>query len=131
MSEVHGDARIIKADRSQLSWDLIDLDAWLAADHRARIVWAFVETLDLGEFYSKIKARGSDPGRPTADPKVLLSLWLLATIEGIGSARALERLTKRDLAYRWLAGGVPLNYHGLSDFRTGHADVLDILVGKP
>jgi len=128
MSESQRGARIIKADRSQLNWDLVDLDAWLEDDHRARIVWAFVETLELGEFYSRIKARGSDPGRPTADPKVLLALWLMATIEGVGSARELDRLTKRDLAYRWLAGGVPLNYHGLSDFRVGHVDVLDRLM---
>ena len=128
MSKAHRDARIIKADRSQLNWDLVDLDAWLGADHRARIVWAFVETLDLDDFYIEIKARGSQPGRPTPDPKVLLGLWLLATIEGIGSARELDRLVKRDLAYRWMAGGVPLNYHGLSDFRVGHADALDRLM---
>ena len=118
----------MQADRSQLNWDLVDLDAWPGADHRARIVWAFVETLDLGDLYAGIKARGSKPGRPSADPKVLLALWLLATIEGIGSARELDRLVKRDLAYRWMAAVVPLNYHGLSDFRVGHADVLDRLM---
>jgi hypothetical protein len=35
----------------------------------------------------------------------------------VGSARELERLAQSDAAYRWLAGGVPLNYHGLADFR--------------
>ena len=128
MPKAQQGVRIMKADRSQLNWDLVDLDAWPGADHRARIVWAFVETLDLGDLYAGIKARGSKPGRPGADPKVLLALWLLATIEGIGSARELDRLVKRDLAYRWMAGGVPLNYHGLSDFRVGHADVLDRLM---
>ena len=128
MSETHHDARIIKADRSQLNWDLVDLDAWLAPDHRARIVWAFVETLELGDFYAEIKARGSRPGRPAADPKVLLGLWLLAIIEGVGSARELDRLTRRDLAYRWMSGGVPINYHGLADFRVGHGNMLDRLM---
>jgi hypothetical protein len=55
-------------------------------------------------------------------------LWLYATIEGVGSARQLERLAQRDLAYQWIAGGVPLNYHGLSDFRTAHVAVLDRLL---
>jgi hypothetical protein len=55
----------------------------------------------------------------------LLALWLYATIEGVGSARQLERLAQSDLAYRWIAGGLPLNYHGLSDFRVAHLEILD------
>ena len=45
---------------------------------------------------------------------------------GIGSARELERLCGRDLAYRWLAGGVPLN--SLADFRAGQTAFLDKLL---
>jgi transposase len=67
-------------------------------------------------------------GRPAADPKVLLALWLYATLEGVGSARELDRLVGRDIAYRWLAGGVPVNYHGLSDFRVGWSAELDRLL---
>ena len=55
----------------------------------------------------------------------MLSLWLYATVEGVGSARELERLAQSDAAYRWLAGGVPLNYHGLADFRVESVEVLD------
>jgi hypothetical protein len=58
----------------------------------------------------------------------LLTLWLYATAKGIGSARELERLCSRDLAYRWLAGGVPLNYHTLADFPVGQAAFLDKLL---
>jgi len=47
---------------------------------------------------------------------------------GVGSARQLDRLAQRDLAYRWIAGGVPLNYHGLSDFRVEQVEVLDRLL---
>ena len=72
--------------------------------------------------------REGEPGRPAADPAVQLALWLLATIEGIGSARELDRLSERDLAYRWLSCGVPINYHGLADFRVAHGDVLDELL---
>src|SRR3981189_1368856 len=67
-------------------------------------------------------------GRPAADPALLFALWLLATMDGGGSARELGRLTGQDLAYRWVACGVPVNYHGLADFRVAHADVLDDLL---
>jgi len=122
------EARFIRADRLQTRWDFIDLEALLPSDHRARIVVSFVERLDLSGLYAAIKARAGEPGRPPPDPAVLMALWLYATIEGVGSARQLERLTQSDLAYRWIAGGVPLNYHGLADFRVAHVLVLDQLL---
>jgi transposase len=125
-----GAARVVVANRAQLSWDLINPDGWLAPDHRARLVVGFVETLDLTVLYDKIEAREGTAGRPAADPAVLFALWLLATMDGVGSARELDRLTSQDLAYRWVACGVPVNYHGLADFRVAHADVLDGLLTK-
>jgi len=122
------EARFIQADRSQTRWDFVDLDVLIASDHRARIVMSFVESLELSPLYAAIKAREGEPGRPPSDPAVLLALWLYATIEGVGSARQLERLAQHDPAYRWLAGGVPLNYHGLADFRVAHVEVLDRLL---
>lgn len=125
-----GEARVVRPDRHQLHWDMIDLDGLLAVDHRARLVWAFVESLDLAPFYDAIKAREGEPGRPPADPAVVLALWLYATLEGIGSARELERLCERDVAYRWLCGGVAVNYHGLADFRVVRGDLLDRLLSE-
>jgi transposase len=120
--------RYIEVDRTQTRWDFIDLDGMLPGDHRARIVWSFVESMDLSVLYAQINALEGEPGRPPPDPKVMLALWLYGTIEGVASARELCRLTHSDIAYRWLAGGVPLNYHGLSDFRVQHVDVLDRLL---
>jgi transposase len=122
------EARFIAADRAQLRWDMIDLEAMLASDHRVRVVWDFVESLDISALYAGVKSREGAAGRPPADPAVLLALWLYATVEGVGSARQLERLAQADLAYRWLAGGVPLNYHGLADFRVEHVEILDRLL---
>src|SRR5258705_13595390 len=102
-----GGARVVEAERSQLSWDLVDLDAWLPADHRARVVWAFVLTLNLSPLYAKIKAREGEAGRPAADPRGLLGRWLYATIEGGGSARGIDRLTQSDPGHRWLRRGGP------------------------
>lgn len=122
------EARVVRPDRRQLRWDMIDLEGLLPADHRARLVWSFVESLDLSQLYDRVLSREGEAGRPAADPAVLLSLWLYATIEGVGSARELERLAQSDAAYRWLAGGVPLNDHGLADFRGDSVEVLDRLL---
>jgi hypothetical protein len=54
-----------------------------------------------------------------------VALWLYVTVEGVGSARKLERLAQSDAAYRWPAGGVPLNYHALADFQVESVEVLD------
>jgi transposase len=83
--------RVIGPDRAQLRWDMVDLDSQLPDDHRARLVWAFVQGLDLGELYDRIKARDEVAGRPATDPQVVLAVWLYATMEGIGSARAIDR----------------------------------------
>jgi transposase len=122
------EARVVGPDRRQLRWDMIDLEGLLPAAHRARVVWSFVESLDLSELYERVKSREGEAGRPAADPAVLIALWLYATVEGVGSARELERLAQSDAAYRWLAGGGPLNYHGLADFRVLSAEVLDRLL---
>ena len=123
-----GEARVVRPDRRQLRWDMVDLEGLLPADHRARLVWSFVDSLDLSRLYDQVLSREGEAGRPGADPAVLLSLWLYATIEGVGSARELERLAQSDAAYRWLAGGVPLNYHGLADFRVESVETLDRLL---
>ena len=104
------------------------LDDLIPEDHRARELWRWLDSFDLEPFYAQILARGSSPGRPSTDPKILLCLWVFATSEGIGSARRIARLCERDLAYRWICGGVSLNYHALSDFRTGFEEELDSLM---
>jgi transposase len=74
---------------------------------------------------------GSVPGiagAPAIDPRILLALWLQATIDGVGSSRPLAKLCEEHLVYRWLCGGVEVGYHTLSDFRTGHGDVLNQLL---
>ena len=122
------EARFLRADRLQTRWDFIDLEALLPSDHRVRIVWAFVENLDLSAFYDQIRSREGEPGRPPPDPAVLLALWLYAMTEDVDSARELDRLAERDLAYRWIAGGVPLNHHGLSDFRVQNGELFNRLL---
>src|SRR3990170_7684855 len=121
-------ARVLRPVRQQLQWIPRDLEAAVPEDHPARAIWNLLEELDLSAFYGSIKAVLDGPGRPTTDPQVLLSLWLLATVEGVGSARQLARLCAQHDAYRWLCGGVPINYHMLSDFRVAKQTALDELL---
>src|SRR2546422_5618680 len=127
-SGARGAPRIVTANRAQLQLRPQDLESLLPADHRARALWMVVDRLDLSRFYAAIQARGSDPGRPAIDPKVLVALWLYATSEGVGSARELARLCEQHDAYRWLCGGVRVNHHTLSDFRVEHRAALDELL---
>jgi len=127
LSTIHR-ARVKRPVRAQIEWRPWSLDQLLPADHRARVVWRYVESLDLSSLYEKIEAVEGVPGRDAVDPKILLALWMFATIETISSARHLDRLCERDIAYMWICGGVGVNYHLLSDFRTGHGAFLDELL---
>ena len=106
------------------------LDQRVDADHPVRTVWAFVERLDLAPLLDRIKAVRGGAGRNANDPRVLLALWLFASIEGVGSARALDRLCRDHRAFAWLCGGVSVNYHTLADFRVGHAEFLETLFAQ-
>jgi transposase len=123
-----GAPRVQEPRRDEPSWQVVDLDALIAPDHPARLVWSFVTSLELDELYASIKACAHTVGRTPIDPRLLLALWLYAVIDGVGSAREIERLCGRDLVYRWLCGGVSVNHHTLSDFRIDHEAVLDRLL---
>jgi transposase len=116
------------AHRDQIELQPCDLEALLPPGHAARLVWRFVEGLDLSAFYAAIRAREGRAGRPPIDPKILVALWLYATMDGVGSAREVDRLCYSHDAYRWLRGGVSVNYHTLSDFRVQHHAALDDLL---
>jgi transposase len=125
-----GKPRLEKADRQQIEMRLASLDELLPSDHRARTVWDVVQSYDLSAFYARIEAVEGEAGRPAIDPRLLLAVWLYATLEGVGSARALDRLCQEDLAYLWLLGGVRVNYHTLADFRVDYESELDQLLTR-
>jgi transposase len=120
--------RLRQPDRQQFVLEPVCPDERIPADHPARRIWKVVETLDLSGFYEPIEARGSDPGRAATDPKLLVALWLYAAVDGVGNGRELDRLCGTHDAYRWLCGGVSMNYHTLNDFRVQHEKKLDDLM---
>jgi transposase len=123
-----GAKRLRFAVRNQVEFQPCSLDELLPADHEARIVWAYVDGLDLSELIQPVQAVEGGPGQAPADPRILMTLWLYATLRGVGSARELNRLCQYHAAYRWICGGVSMNYHTLSDFRTQHVELLDRLL---
>jgi len=120
-----GRARVQHADRQQMQLQPVSLNDLLPADHRARLVWDWTGHLNLAPMYEAIGSQESGPGRPAIDPRILLSLWLFATLEGVGSARALDRLCSEHVAYRWICGGVGVNRDALAAFRREHEEDLD------
>jgi transposase len=120
-----GRPRLRTANRDQIVFRSATLDQLIPHDHPARLVWDYVEGLDLTPLYEPIKAVEGHPGRAPIDPKILMALWLYATIDGVGSARQLDELCRDHDAYRWILGDVSINYHTLSDFRTAHGESLD------
>jgi transposase len=123
-----GKPRLETANRQQIEMRLASLDQLLPEDHLARIVWEMVQAMQLEPFYARIRAVEGDVGRPAIDPRLLVAVWLYATLEGVGSARALARLCEEHLAYQWLLGGVSVNYHTLADFRVDYEAELDQLL---
>lgn len=130
MNNTSQTARVIRPHRMQMEMQLLSLEQMLPPDHRARDVWAFVSSLDLEPFYRDIEVTDDSPGRPAIAPEILLALWLLATLDGIGSARELDRRCETDIPYLWMLGTVRVNYHTLSDFRVKHGEHLERLLAN-
>jgi transposase len=123
-----GKPRLRLPIRDQMEMRTASLDALLEADHPARVVWAAICKLDLKSWLGEIKAVEGHVGRDATDPRLLVALWVFATLKGIGSARELARLCQESLPYQWLCGGVSVNYHMLSDFRSSGGEKWDELL---
>lgn len=121
-------ARVSRPERFQIEMVFKALDEMVPRDHRCRLVWQYVQGLELEPFYAEIKTTQSSSGRTPIAPEILIALWLLATLDGIASARELNRRCESDLPYLWICGGVSVNYHTLSDFRVDHGDKLNTLL---
>jgi transposase len=125
-----GPKRLRHAVRDQIEFRECALDELLPDGHEARIVWDYVCGLNLSVLREPIQAVEHGPGQAPADPRILMTLWLYATLRSIGSARELNRQCLHHAAYQWICGGVSMNYHTLSDFRTQHVDLLDRLLAE-
>jgi transposase len=123
--------RLRYANREQASMRICALDDLIPDDHQVRIVWDHVSGLDLSPLLAKIQSTEAHAGAPATDPRILMSLWLYATLRAVGSARELNRrcdLDRGEVPFQWIGGEVSVNYHMLADFRTAHGEFLDALL---
>jgi transposase len=118
--------RVPQRDQIEMSWT--SLDEKLDPDSQARVVWTLVSKLDLDAWLRDVKAVEGQVGRNATDPRLLVALWVFATLKAVGSARELARLCQDHLAFQWLCGGVSVNYHLLADFRSQGGDKWDELL---
>jgi transposase len=123
-----GTPRLRYAERDQGCIRTYSLNNLIPEDHPVRSVWAYVCEVDLSPLLNKIKAVEGQAGANATDPRILVALWLYATLRGIGSARELDRRCRDDFPFEWICGGVTLNYHTLADFRVAHEEFLDGLL---
>lgn len=122
-----GTARMQCADRSQVGMHFCSIDELVSADHQVRGVWEAVCQMDLSAFEAPIKSREFTAGRSANDVRVMVGLWLWAAVNSVSRGRRLEALCQTDLTFKWMCGGLSMNYHTLNDFRVGHQQALDAL----
>src|SRR3989441_11900229 len=114
-------------NRQQMSWRAIDVERLIGEDHPARAIWTLIGRMDLSHFYQGIESSAEEGGRPAIDPQLLISLWVYAYSQGMGSAREVARRCEYDPAFQWLTGLDEVNYHTLASFRVEKRQELDEL----
>ena len=96
----------------------------ISAQYLARLVSAAVETLDASAFAADLLVVLEGGPRWTRK-----SWWRCGWMPraGVVHARELDQLCTEHLAYRWLCGGVSVNYRRLSSLRVRRAAALEDL----
>jgi transposase len=117
--------RVRRADRTQRDPLPRTIDELVPLDHQVRAVQQIVDEMDVTALEEQIKAVEGHPGRPPIDVRILVALWLYGTIDQVSSARRLDEQCRHHDVYKWICGGVPVNYHTVSDFRVRHSDWLE------
>ena len=122
--------RLQPVNRGQFCWHAVDVERLVAPDHLVRAIWELVSRLDLSRYTRRLKAVEGVAGRDAYDPRLLISLWIYAYSQKIGSAREVARRCEYDPAFQWLTGMEVVNYHTLADFRVEHEKALDELFAQ-
>ena len=94
------------------------LDDWVGADHPARFIRDFVDSLDLSELGFRV---GPAPtGRPNYSSDLLLKVWLLGYYMKIRSTRVLEKACMDNMGFLWLTGMKSPDHNTLWRFVHNH-----------
>lgn len=117
-------------ERAQVQMISASLDDLIHEDHIARKIWQFVIDMDTTVLYSGLKTQEGKAGQRAIDRRVLLTLWLYALISGITSGREIARRIESDNPFKWIAGGLSINYHTIDDFRSTNKESFDSLMAQ-
>lgn len=99
------------------------LDDYIAQDNTVRIVYVFVDALDLASFgFDGITPAVT--GRPSYHPSVLLMLYICGYLNRIQSSRRLERECQRNVELMWLTGRLAPDFKTIADFRKDNSNTL-------
>lgn len=99
-------------DRNQVM--MATWDSMVEPDSTARLIDAFVNSLDLSDYGVKEMAQ---EGRPPYDPRGLYKLYIYGSDNGIKSSRKLAKSCKVNVEVKWMLGGVEPDFRTISDFR--------------
>ncbi|MBP3216121.1 MAG: transposase [Clostridium sp.] len=103
---------ITGTDRNQLM--LCSLDSFVDPESIARLIDAFVDSLDMGELGIK---EASTEGRPAYDPRSIYKLYIYGSRKGIRSSRKLAESCRVNVEVKWMTGGLEPDFRTISDFR--------------
>ncbi|MGN8964455.1 transposase, partial [Bariatricus sp. HCP28S3_D3] len=106
-------------DRTQMmmcSWD-----SFVDPESIARLIDAFVDSLDLKKYHVR---EAATEGRPSYDPRGMYKLYIYGSRKGIRSSRKLEDSCKVNLEVKWMMGGAEPDFRTISEFRKVNIDSL-------
>ena len=106
-------------DRNQVM--MTTWDSMVDSESTARLIDAFVDSLDLSEY--GVKEIASE-GRPPYDPRSLYKLYIYGSDNGIKSSRKLAKSCKVNVEVKWMLGGVEPDFRTIADFRKDNIDSL-------
>ncbi len=127
-AKVVAKARLEEPNRAQSEIRFECPEDAIPPSHSAHVLWTVLGLLDLSAFSRNCGSVEGAAGRSMKSPRMLLTLWLYALSQAVGSAREIARLIKSDLAYRWIVGDVKVSHQKLSQFRVGYGEALDELM---
>src|ERR1700733_12834982 len=120
--------KLSSASRYQYEFLSRCLDELVSLDHKVRLIWDFVASMDLSSALKDISSLYKNAGRPAVDPKITLTLWIYTIIDGNCSARKLAELCQNHDVYKWICGGVQVNRTSLAEFRSRNPRKFDDLL---
>ena len=100
---------------------------WLPEDDLAWLVLDAVDQVDLAPVHARYRTDGW--GAPAFDPAMMTALLLYAYAVGERSSRRIERLCRRDIAFRVITANQAPDHATIARFRADHEAALAGLFG--